>query len=342
MKERPLFYNKTMIKYNFIIKKEANFAYWVRLMIFCLWPQVAIRWEKGTTPKRGQYYFDTFEDFNDKEKLLLGEFKDILQNKKGVAQWFWDRYSNKKIIDDKERNAWFNLRKVLNDKFDKIWVIEGPKLKEWQKILNDYDFNLDGTLEKIKGLFGVKELNEETSIYLMLSFSNHALHAETKKIENLITLEISSLDFKNSNKVISILFHEITHIIFERSLKEQALEKSFLVVKELLKENLEFFNLERPIRNYLIEESIVSSIAGQGVNYVNQKFFPENITEKERSFFANLNYKDNKNNYSYQVKAVAHQFSDITRRYLDNNKEVDKEYCDFVIKSWVRFRDEDK
>jgi hypothetical protein len=327
-----------MNKYKFLIEKEASFAYWVRLMIFCLWPQVAIRWEKGTTPKRGQYYFDKFEDFNDKEKLLLEELKNILQNKKGVAQWFWDRYSNKEIADDKERNVWFNLRNVLNEKFAKIWAIESPRLREWQKILNDYDFNLDGTLGKIKKFFGVKELNEEISIYLILSFSNHALHAETKKIENLITLEISNLDFKNLNKVVSILFHEITHIIFEYSLKKQALEESFSV----LKENLGFFNIERSIRNYLIEESIVSSIAGQGVNYVNRKFFPENITDKEKSFFANLNYKDNKNNYSYQVKAVAYQFSDLTREYLDNNKEVDKEYCDFVIKSWVRFRGGDK
>ena len=342
MKERPLFYDKIMIKYKFSIEKEACFAYWVRLMIFCLWPQVAIRWEKGTTPKRGQYYFDTFDDFNDKEKILLEEFKNILQNKKGVAQWFWDRYSNKKIIDNREGDVWSNLRKILNEKFDKIWEIEYPRLIEWQKILNDYDFNLDGVLEKITRFFGVKELNEEISIYLMLSFSSHALHAETKKNENLITLEVSSLDFNNLNKVVSILLHEIIHIIFGYSLKKQALEKSFLSAKELSKESLAFFNVEGLIRDYLIEESIVSSIAGQGVNYINQKFFPENITEKERLFFANLNYKDNKNNYSYQVKAVAHQFGNLTKEYLDNDKEIDKEYCDFVIESWARFRGGDK
>ncbi len=342
VKERPLFYDKIMIKYKFLIEKEACFAYWVRLIVFCLWPQVAVRWERGATPKRGQYYFDIFEDFNNEEKSSLEQFKDILENKKGVAQWFWDRYLNKEIIDDKERAIWSNLRNVLNDKFDKIWASEGLKLKEWQKILDDYDFNLNGVLEKIINFFGVKELNEELSVYLVLSFSNHALHAETKRFENLITLEISNLDFNNLNKAVSILLHETVHIIFERSQKDAILRASISEAKEPIAEKSEFFNLTEALQNYFVEESVVSSIAGQGANYINQKFFPENITEKEMSFFANLNYKENKNNYSYQTKAAASQFGSLTKEYLDGNKELDKEYYDFVIKSWARFMSEDE
>jgi hypothetical protein len=347
-----------MIQFNFLVKKEACFAHWIRLMLFLHWPHIAIKWEKSDISKKCQYYFDIVNGFNDNEKLLLEQLKNILQRKRGVVQWFWDRYLDKVMVEKEILEVWDKVRDGLGGKFDKIWELEYPRLIKWQKILENDAFDLDDTIERIKMFFGAVEFNERIDVYLNIFFSDHTLNAETKKSENLMLLSISNLDFKYFNKVISILFHETTHVVFGVSQRRQVLKDFFPLLENPFKKKLTHFelvirkffvgfsNILHPKRikikelpwDYLIEESIVSSIAGQGVNYINQKFFPENIPEKEKEFFATLKYKDYKDNYSYQIKAVAYQFSNLTKEYLDNKKEMDKSYCDQVVKAWMKFR----
>ncbi len=102
-----------MIKYNFQINKNLNFAYWV---------QSIIEWNWYFNKKEYDYFNSITEDFNTAEEKILSSLKLILQKRENAYKWIWNRYSEKPISDKKESDIWEKSKNILNDKFELIWI----------------------------------------------------------------------------------------------------------------------------------------------------------------------------------------------------------------------------
>ena len=69
-------------------------------------------------------------------------------------------------------------------------------------------------------------------------------------------------------------------------------------------------------------------------SYINQKLLNQKNISKE-NYTIEFDFKKNKTKYNTQIKIIASQLVNITTEYLDNNKKIDKEYCDKVALIWL-------
>ena len=280
-----------------------------------------VEWNWYFNKKEFDYYKNILGEFNRKEKESLINFKKLLQKPDATYKWLWSRYSKIPIDDEQEFQILQNIKNNLSDKFEIIWNQEFPKLLEWQNMLKNYSFSrFNKILNSIQIFYGADFNDEEITVRLCLNHQNNFLGGHVKKeFKNLILLNISNLDKKLSSKAVDGLIHETVHLMDYSSDKSRLLKKSYL--KIIAPQKIEQKN---PSWRHLIIESVITSIAG--VNF--------NIKENLDKF----DYEKHKDDYSYQIRAVARQIKELTKEYLDNNKEMDISYSDKVAQTWLNFR----
>ena len=342
-----------MIEYKFKIDKEACFAYWA---------QSLIKWVWYFNKKEAQYYLDISGSLTHDEQIVLQKLKKILKKEDTGFLWLWERYVGGKIANSNDHLEWENINKILKNKFEKIWQKESLKLLNWQKILQTSSYDkLNEIFLKVNDFFDVNIKTNKTitvKLFFYYNKNSHAGHAK-KEFNDLIIINLSNLDTEHFDKVINTLAHETIHLIeYASPISDILLKNSYFKIlkPQLFKNSLfnlftNFFNLismiltkrfnllfvkEGPKWRHLFIESIISSMAGNLVSnsYINQKLLNQKNISKE-NYTIEFDFKKNKTKYNTQIKIIASQLVNITTEYLDNNKKIDKEYCDKVALIWL-------
>lgn len=336
-----------MISYNFEIDKEACFADFAQSLIRL----------NAYSFARNQFnhYFSIEKPLTNEEKKVLEKFKERLQKRNDGFIWLWDkyvkkeegagffwlwnRYSGVKIENQKDALLWQNIHQVLDERFERIWIEELPKLTVWQQKLQQYSFTYLNNIifYKIAIFFGVN-INSWNKITTKLFFcydKNFPFGSAKREFKNLFILNISNVSLEHINKVINVLAHETAHLIeYTSPLSEELLKNSYLrIIKPA--------GLKRkgPPWRHLFVEAVITSIAGSGhsYNYVKHKlFYDPNAPQENKSTV--FDYNKMPNNYAYQIRAAVAQIIDLTIEYLDKEKKIDQEYSDAIARAWQDLR----
>jgi len=301
-----------MFKYKFEINKEGCLAYWA---------QSSVQWNWYFNQEEANKWKEFTGEFTAEEEKGLNRLKEILQKEGNAYLWLWDRYENNQIENKEEKESWKKIKSVLADKFEKIWQVEKPKLEAWKKELEQLDLkDKEDNLKRIFNFFGVSNQEKEIKAKLLFGFGKKAGGATKKEFPNSMILLLSGADLKNRRFVLNVLLHESLHLLEYSSEKDLLFRQSFKEILASLK-----IKQSQPSWRHLIVESIISSIVGREVGYLDKKDLKEttNVSiskEKNRSQF-----------YNQKILLMAQKVAPITEKYLKDNKEMDSVYTDQVL-----------
>lgn len=303
-----------MSLYNFEINKEACFFYWI---------QSSIEWNWYFNQKEYDKWIQITGIFTDKEKKILKYFKDILQKENNGYTWLWDRYVGNKTDNNDEIKKIDELKKILENKFNILWKSEYPKLLQWKKKLEKYDLDdFNDDFKKIHRFFGVKDNRQKITVSLCFGWGRKSGGNVKREFPNNILLTLSNSDMTEMNQVLKTLFHENIHLIEYSSNKNILFKKSYEKIIIPLK-----ISKQSQSWRHLIIESIISSIVGIDVGYLDRK-----IGIKDTSKKIKVTREKNKiKNYGDKIKNISKKISKLTERYIRERKTIDKDYSDFVL-----------
>ena len=302
-----------MFSYNFKINKEICFIYWV---------QSSTEWNWYFCQKEYDKWIQITGDFNNEEKKILESFKKTLQKENNGYTWLWNRYMGNEIYDKGEKKKWQYLKKILKNKFEILWKSEHPKLVAWKKKLEEHDFNyLKNDFEKIYNFFDTKDVNE---IIVNLCFGWGKLPGGNVKKEfpNNILLTVSNSDITNIGGVLKTLFHEHIHLIEYSSNKDKLFRESYKKILAPLS-----ISKQKQSWRHLIVESIIFSMVGKNVGYLDRKIGIKNTSKKIKI----IGDKNKIKNYGEKIKNTSKKISKLTEKYIREEKTLDKDYSDFVL-----------
>jgi hypothetical protein len=301
-----------MFKYKFEINRGGCFAYWA---------QSSVRWNWYFNQKEVDKWKEITGEFNSEEEKALDNLKKILQKEGNAYLWLWNRYENNLVEDKEEQEDWEEIKSILEDKFEKIWQREKPKLEAWLNQFEQLDLkDKEDDLKKIFNFFGVTDYKEEIKVKLLLGFGKQAGGATKKEFSNSLILLLSEVDLTDKEVILNVLLHESLHLLEYSSTKDLLFRQSFKKILAPLK-----IKQSQPSWRHLIVESIISSIVGREVGYLDKRDLKEVnnvlISKKEnRSQF-----------YNQKILLMAQRVEPITEEYLKDNKEMDSVYTDQVL-----------
>jgi len=301
-----------MFRYKFEINRGGCFAYWA---------QSSVRWNWYFNQKEADKWKEITGEFNSEEEKALNDLKEILQKEGNAYLWLWNRYENNSIEDKEEQGNWEKMENVLEDKFEKIWQIEKPKLKVWLNQLEQLNLkDKEDDLKKIFNFFGVADYKEEIKVKLLLGFGKQAGGATKKEFSNSLILLLSEADLTDKKVILNVLLHESLHLLEYSSTKDLLFRESFKKILAPLK-----IKQSQPSWRHLIIESIISSIVGREVGYLDKKDLKETIN-------VSISKEENRGQfYNQKILLMAQKVAMITEKYLKDNKEMDSVYTDQVL-----------
>jgi len=301
-----------MFKYKFEINRGGCFAYWA---------QSFVRWNWYFNQKEVDKWKEITREFNSEEEKVLDNLKKILQKEGNAYLWLWNRYENNPIEDKREQEDWEEIKSILEDKFEKIWQREKPKLEAWLNQLEQLDLkNKEDDLKKIFNFFGVTDYKEEIKVKLLLGFGKQAGGATKKEFSNSLILLLSETDLIDKEAVLNVLLHESLHLLEYSSTKDLLFRQSFKKILAPFK-----IKQSQPSWRHLIVESIVSSIVGRELGYLDKKDLKETIN-------ISISKEENRGQfYNQKILLMAQKVAPITEKYLKDNKEMDSVYTDQVL-----------
>ena len=335
-----------MLNYSFQINKDVCFLFWAQSLINWRWTFDKLEYK---------YYFSFFYLWTSEELNSLNELKNILYGKDIQFLLLIERQKVDKDILD----SWLKIKNTLAEKFNAVWKEEFPKLQNLQKDIQTHPFNSSDDLSikmpKVANFLNVDLKNfSSITVQLVLHNSKNSVSGHTHKLfPDLIILRASNLEHQYLDEVINVLFHETIHIIKNKSLRADILLRNayfkirfklflkkitnlfYLLIKSIkrlaIKEIKEGIKkaMKFPSWSYLFSEAVITSIAA-GSGTINTYFRP-NTQQKIEKF----DYLKNWHNYTAQNRAVALRLVPLTTKYLDNNKTIDQNYCNEVIKIWL-------
>ena len=288
---------------------------------FAYWAQSSVRWNWYFNQKEVDKWKEITGEFNSEEEKALDNLKKILQKEENAYLWLWNRYENNLVEDKEEQEDWEEIKSILEDKFEKIWQREKPKLEAWLNQFEQLDLkDKEDDLKKIFNFFGVTDYKEEIKVKLLLGFGKQAGGATKKEFSNSLILLLSEVDLTDKEVILNVLLHESLHLLEYSSTKDLLFRQSFKKILAPLK-----IKQSQPSWRHLIVESIISSIVGREVGYLDKRDLKEVnnvlISKKEnRSQF-----------YNQKILLMAQRVEPITEEYLKDNKEMDSVYTDQVL-----------
>lgn len=309
----PFFF---MIKFNFFIDKETAFVYWAQRMI---------EWTWYFNEKYPQYFISKYGELDAREKNALDRLRGILQKEENGYLWLWRNYTN-----EGRDPEWIELKEALSERFDKIWADQLGILEKWREYLDgqDYDYSFNKHIPSLEKFFNIKLQNETIQIFLLPTYEGSLGSAATKKgFDNYILMEAGNFNEKNKEKKKHSLWHELIHLFLNRSDKESLMKERFT---EILKPTS--IKQKNPSWEHLITESIIFSIAGEPFSYLDGG---DVVDEKSVARF-----DDNTRSgiFHNQIMVIAYRISELTKQYLDQSKEMDREYIDEVLNTWMIYK----
>lgn len=289
------------MKFKFIIKKSANFYFFV---------QSLLEWRLYNNARHDLFWKEKLERLSSKEKNALEEFEKIRSDYQPGATFFEDAFFIsdspfevlRKNLSEKKYKTVKNSLKILEKKFNFVYKEHLPFLKQWLKILKQEFDKLDKTscstriINILNKLYKAKPRVKKVHVYLLLSSplttAGRAGHIDNQSIQ----IEASYFPTEKSYDVLGGVWHEVVHLLFE--------ERHLLPL--IKKEAPRLLRGEMPIN-----EIILRSLFPGGI--MAQKFLQAPLPPLESLYFGKFN---NKNML----------FFSLTENYISQNKAFDKLY----------------
>lgn len=311
-----------MVRFNFIVDKQACFVYWA---------QSLIRWGWYFEEKEADFYKKQAEPFSKEEARALERLRVILEKDGNGFLWLWKRYQGETIKNHSEREEWEEIKRKLTGKFEAVWNREHPLLESWQKKLSAFPTKrMEEFLSRVSLFLAVEEKRRNIDVKLCFHWDRALATGHTKKeFPTLIILNLSNVETGNLKNVIAVLVHEAVHILENSSQVEKLLKTSYARIIEPRR-----FKLDGPKWKYLFTESLITAIADRrGFSVAFNFLFGDSEKSDEEGF--NVDVVRNKTNYGFQIREVAYRLRRIVARYFDERKEIDEHLCDAVAREWL-------
>lgn len=85
----------------------------------------------------------------------------------------------------------------------------------------------------------------------------------------------------------------------------------------------------------MLIETVVTSLAGKrDENYLNYTLQIEKMNDP---LAETINIKKELSNHGFLIRVAAFRILNETITYMENNKQIDQNYCDKIAKIWVEF-----
>jgi len=287
------------MKFSIIINKSANFYFFIQNL--------------------SEWHFSNRKDYNVLWRKELGQFSSQEENALKQLKEIHSRYPFGKLYLGRqfflEENPWAilepklspedftNLENIFSSfkkKFDNFYSKELILLEKWQMTLQKKLDNenlitaINATLAK---LYDAPPFSKDIIIHLLPSNENHSGGAGGIIDNRSINLEISRSPLERVSHAIGIIFHEITHLYFEK--------QSFL-----LRVNKKYLNNSDAVN--LVKEATNSSLFPNGALGI--KF---------------LNIKDGLLNAKIPSKYTG-KLLILTNKYIGEGRQFDDEYIETI------------
>jgi len=206
------------MKFSIVINKLANFYFFI---------QNLSEWHFSNRKDYNILWRKELNQFSTKEENALKKFKEIhLRYPFGKfylgRQFFleenpWAALEQKLSLEELESIK--NIFLLLEKKFNNFYKNEFILLKKWQATLRKESSNenlitiVNVILSK---LYNASPFSKEITIYILPSTKSHSGGTGGIIDNKSINLEISRSSLEKVNRAIGIIFHEITHLYFEK------------------------------------------------------------------------------------------------------------------------------
>ncbi|NQV00705.1 MAG: hypothetical protein HQ537_01090 [Parcubacteria group bacterium] len=255
----------------------------------------------------------------DLKKYLVNNIDISFYGKNEDEIWRQIRKSIGKQNAEQFKKAVFPIRSI----FDSHWQEASNNLLLWKQYFQDNSTLFEQAILDIKKLSGVRHFElSKIPIYLISdSQSNdkdiNAWFSWTTK-QSFVVVEIP-IYLKVSNNLfpLGVLAHEFFHLMLKNN-KNLVLEINQIVEKDQIL--LAKLPKERISNRMFFEELLVSSFIPEG--YLGEKYF---------SVKSIVNIPNLKSLLIWR-KLIAFKMRQIAKKYINNNRQIDKEYLNQLIK----------
>ena len=283
------------------------------------------------------------EDFYLKEKKSLDKFAKVLNKKEINSNYLWARYTNQEYkVNTEDFEIINNAENKFSKVFKYIWNTELDDIKKWVNEFEANDRRYNKFLYKVKD-FLRSEFKFPKCINIhpipcsnLTGATTHIAYPDTFLLQHgsCFNYSITSTKF---------LLHELVHQIQFNSKSDELLEKSFLdsEIPQILSD------IENsPPSLYIAREILVHSIISIQTPSYFSKIFPKSLVKSSCIELPNLNKMasndndvnlDKYNDWYKFFRYVAFSSSEILTNYMDDNKEVDKDYTDKLAKITTKY-----
>lgn len=196
-----------------------------------------------------EWHLSNRKDYNVLWRKELGRFSPEEENALEKFKKIHPRYPFGKLYLGRqfflEENPWEVLEKklsqenftvvknsfsLLGEKFNKFYNQELPLLNKWQMILQEELNNKSSTASIntiLANLYNAPPLSRDIIIYILPSSKNHTGGTGGIVDDKSINLEMSRYPSEKTNHAIGVIWHEITHLYFEKQTFLQLLNKKY-------------------------------------------------------------------------------------------------------------------
>jgi len=280
-----------------------------RWMVFYFFVQNLSEWHFSNRKEYNTIWKTELGEFSETEKDALSRFKEIHQKytfgREYLGKYFFTQEEPwSQFPDDFSKEETKTLREIFvtfNDKFNAFYQQEEPLLKEWQRVLEQKINETTVSEEITQNLSSFYRMNiesEAVQVFLLPSLEKHTGGTVRLIRERVISLEVSRYTLTEHAEPIGIIWHETTHLLFE---------KEFFVplLTEVCGGDRESFNL--------VKEATASSL------------FPQGALGKLILGTKNINLHTKiSDEYSKQISELANE-------YISEKKSVDKKFIEKIL-----------
>ncbi len=290
------------------------------------------QWNKVVcVPQRKKEWIQKTGKLKPKEKANLNTFSKILQQTKiNLESIFlfeeykkvWPTISRK--VNKTESEQIQLIFKIFESRFNKIWSEENKKLKIIAKKFKGQNSQINSRLETIKKLCGLKKQQLSKKIEVRLLLSSHSQEeCQGWSFKDKIVLECSGWPLQKIDYLINNIFlHECFHILFK---KNQKLSRVLKVMLNTHNKILKKFISKIWSPEIIFEEVLISSFLPEG--YLTEKFSKINVQQIAKKELL----KQKNDNLTRLRYFSALYFYDLAKKYVEENKPLDKFYFEKVI-----------
>lgn len=314
------------MKFKYHILKAANFYF----LLFNF-----TRWHFSCRPWIYEYWEEQTGKFTKEEKEILKKLKKLQEKYKFSL---WQNFlveeidqallNLKKHISNNELEVFRDAFDIFEERFQKIWEIEGKNLMLWKKKLERTDTKAKHIKLALDSYFGIKG-QDEINILLLFGGDNASGGGGSNIKEGWVEQEIG-LKARDTLPFLLVFWHEYIHNAY-KNISNKLIEdylKNHKIEKEIF--DLGYKNSERSVLN----EPLTSELFPYG--YLAIKYFEtKNATELSDNFLNWLKEKP-RDIYTAQKYIGARNYKQIEGYFVDK-KKIDIEVLEEIHRGYLEY-----